>query len=60
MSPEELTLAATAAAISLSKNLSTDEINLLCAFLQQFSTTLATIAIQRDDDDESADIEAIF
>ena len=48
LSPEEITIAITAAAISISKQLSAEDSALLGAVFTQLGDTLATIAIVRE------------
>ena len=57
LSPEEITIAITAAAISISKQLSTEDSALLGAVFTQLGDTLATIAVVRERL-EAADINA--
>lgn len=47
LSPEALAASVTAAAISMAKDRSDDELNLLSAVFSQLGDTLSTIAVQR-------------
>ena len=58
LSPEEVAAAITAAAIAMSKNLSSEETNFWAAVFGQLSNTLVTIAAVKDKtqpQDESSD-----
>jgi hypothetical protein len=59
MCPEELTLFATSLAIAISKDRTTDEIDLTAVILSQIASSLATISIQRQqcEDKKGFDVE---